>query len=139
MNNLKKLKKDIDKWVITTSKHTYKTNDTSEQEEKTKTFIDKWATIISKSLARWKKKWKWRKNIEQLTSEPQLWSKCNMNTYKTHINLWTTRMRAKWEWIYMQVVITIHVFHATKFIIISAVDKECKRLMSIAWSNHCKR
>jgi len=34
MNNLKKLKKDIDKWVITTLKHTYKTNDTSERDEK---------------------------------------------------------------------------------------------------------
>jgi transposase-like protein len=78
MNNLKKLKKDIDKWVITTLKHTYKTNDTSEQEEKTQTFIDKWATIISKSLARWKKMemkkkhWtidKWTTTLKQMQHE----------------------------------------------------------------------
>jgi hypothetical protein len=53
MNNLEKQrKKDIDKWAITTLKHTYKTNDTSEQEEKTQTLIDKWATITSKSPTR---------------------------------------------------------------------------------------
>ncbi len=41
-------------WQVSNNnfKHTYKTNYTSEQEEKTQTLIDKWATITSKSPAR---------------------------------------------------------------------------------------